>query len=100
MLAASVAIWNCHIVSLPSQSARLDAEKEIYTLLLTEFYSTDGIPLAEYTTVGFLGYEDISQDDFSEWDTTNSKLKKETFANFVELNQQSYSIREYLPTDI
>ncbi len=95
-----VAIWNLSTTSLPNPSDRLESEKEIYSLLLAGIYSNGGIPLIEYTTLGYPTYSGFSEEDFSLWNNKNHNLKQETFANFVEINQQSYSIREYLPREI
>ena len=100
VLATILAVWNLRTTSLPSSSDQVEAEKEIYSLLLTGLYTADGVPLAEYTTLGNLGYNDTSQEAFSRWDNQNPDLKQETFSNFLELNQQPYSIREYLPREI
>lgn len=97
---AVVAIWVLRVTSLPDPSERLEAEKEIYSLLLDESLSDDGIPLADFTTLGDLGYYGISQDDFIKWQKKNPNLKQETFTNFVELNQQTYPIRDFLPGEI
>jgi len=95
-----VAIWVARVTSLPDPSERLEAEKEIYSLLLAELISNEGIPLAASTTLGDMGYYVISQDDFIKWQKENPSLEQETFTNFVELNQQIYPIREYLPVEI
>ncbi len=95
--ATITAVWILRTPSLPTPSERLKAEKEIYSLLLVGPYFNEGIPIADFTTLGDLGYYGFSQEGFLDWDKKIPVLKRETFNNFVEINEQPYFIRDYLP---
>jgi hypothetical protein len=100
VLVTVVVFWVVKINTLPAPTDHLDAEKEIYSLLLVDLLSDKGIPLLEYTTLGLIGEHYIFQDSFVKLHEESAYLRQDTFVDFWEINKQSYSIREYLPSRI
>lgn len=84
---------------LPDASARLEAEREIYAVLISDFLDGEDIldfPIAEYTTLGEYGGTGSIFSRLAD----SGVLKQETVRDFEESNQESYPIRDYLPLSI
>lgn len=85
----------------PTPAARLEAEREIFAVLLADESYADGsvFPIAEYTTLGYFE-EQNSTGSFPFSFGGMSKLKRETVFSFREINKQSSPIGNYLPANI
>ena len=87
---------------LPSSSARLEAEKDIYHMLLVDASYNDSvecIPLADFTTLGGFD-EQISKKNVPLIVDGFPLIKRETFVDLKDKNKQSYGIRDFLPSQI
>jgi len=91
--------------SLPSQSARLDAEREVYSVLfdsnIYNHISTDYIPeiknhtlVDEYTSLGE-ARECISEECTQYVIEKLPEIEWQTLTDFQENNNQSYQVKEY-----
>jgi hypothetical protein len=98
MIALAIFLIRSHR-PLPDESARLEAEREIYALLISDFQGEEDIvnfPIAEYTTLGEYGGTGNLFTRLAD----SGVVKQETVRDFEESNLESYPIREYLPIPI
>jgi len=101
-IVALAAYWVLWIYSLPSSSARLEAEKDIYHMLLVDASYNDNmenIPLAEFTTLGQFD-EQIAHKNIPLFVDGFPTVKRETFVDLKEKNKLLYDIGDYLPLQV
>jgi hypothetical protein len=87
---------------LPDAASRLEAEKAIYALVISDFLGGEvipNLPIAEYTTLGKYDGVGIDEDIFSRLDDSD-QVKQETLRDLEDKNKQSYLIKDYLPLPI
>jgi len=84
---------------IPSPVARLEAEHEIYTILLTDPRFSDGQTnlILEFTTLGEF-QENISENSVQFITEGLPTLKRETLVDFQEINKIAYPIKGFLPS--
>lgn len=97
ILLSIITLWIWLPRSLPDESARLEAEQEIYSLLLADI---DGeLWIARHTSLG--KFDDAtSGKNISSWVAGPGTIKQETILDFEDNNRQSYPIKDYLPVEI
>lgn len=102
ILLGFVIFWAWQPKDLPTPASRLEAEREIYAVLIAEFLDGEvilNLPIAEYTTLGEYGGTGMDEDIFSRL-ADSDQVKRETVRNLEESNKQSYLIKDYLPVSI